>query len=45
MKKEYSLSIAKYDSEKANPFADSLFPYPESTIPVIDAKLSADEDD
>lgn len=45
MQQEYSFSIAKYDAEKANPFADDSFPYPDSPLPVFDAKLSVGDDD
>jgi len=37
---EYYFSIAKYDSEKVNPYADHNFPYPNSILPVFDAKLT-----
>lgn len=45
MSQEYAFSIAKYDAEKANPFADDDFPYPDSPLPVFDAKLSVGDND
>lgn len=38
------MSIAKYDTSKANPYADEHFPYEDSTFPIYDAKLNVSDD-
>lgn len=43
--KEYEISLAKYDSKIANPFANEHFPYQDSSLPVYDASMKVDGQD